>query len=171
MNRFQITADIDVALLLGTLTEHQHGANKVKYAKLEELFESENVYFPSRYELEKSLDTLTGNIKHEVKACLHEYTDGARFGMYILKVHLPLNDKVSISDSGSARTFINGEFEVVLEMNVSKEEIHDIFEDVLISTANRAGLGVEYLDILYTSCLDVREIGDVSELNVTIVNK
>lgn len=37
MNRFQITADIDVALLLGTLTEHQHGANKVKYAKLEEL--------------------------------------------------------------------------------------------------------------------------------------
>lgn len=34
MNRFQITADIDVALLLGTLTEHQHGANKVKYAKL-----------------------------------------------------------------------------------------------------------------------------------------
>lgn len=159
INRFQITADIDVALLLGTLTEHQHGANKVKYAKLEELFESENVYFPSRYELEKSLDTLTGNIKHEVKAYLHEYTDGARFGMYILKVHLPLNDKVSISDSGSARTFINGEFEVVLEMNVSKEEIHDIFEDVLISTANRAGLGVEYLDILYTSCLDVREIG------------
>lgn len=57
MNRFQITADIDVALLLGTLTEHQRGANKVKYAKLEELFESENVYFPSRYELEKSLDT------------------------------------------------------------------------------------------------------------------
>lgn len=159
MNRFQITADIDVALLLGTLTEHQHGANKVKYAKLEELFESENVYFPSRYELEKSLDTLTGNIKHEVKAYLHEYTDGARFGMHILKVHLPLNDKVSISDSGSARTFINGEFEVVLEMNVSKEEIHDIFEDVLISTANRAGLGVKYLDMLYTSCLDVRKIG------------
>lgn len=90
---------------------------------------------------------------------MHEYTDGARFGMYILKVHLPLNDKVSISDSGSARTFINGEFEVILEMNVSKEEIHDIFEDVLISTANRAGLGVEYLDMLYTSCLDVREIG------------
>lgn len=148
-----------MALLLGTLTEQQHGANKVKYAKLEELFESENVYFPSRYELEKSLDTLTGNIKHEVKAYLHEYTDGARFGMYILKVYLPLNDKVSISDSGSARTFINCEFEVVLEMNVSKEEIHDIFEDVLISTANRAGLGVEYLDMLYTSCLDVREIG------------
>lgn len=159
MNRFQITADVDVTLYLGVLTKHKRQSSKIEYVKLDELFKSENVYLPSRYELEKSLDTLTGNIKHEVKAYLHEYTDGARFGMYILKVHLPLNDKVSISDSGSARTFINGEFEVVLEMNVSKEEIHDIFEDVLISTANRAGLGVKYLDMLYTSCLDVREIG------------
>lgn len=160
MNRFQITADIDVALLLGTLTEHQYRQSNIEYAKLEELFESENIYFPSRYELEESLGVLSGNIKHEVIAYLHENTNGKKFGMYILKVYLPLNDKVSISNSGSARTFINGEFEVVLEMNVSKEEIHDIFEDVLISTANRAGLGVEYLDMLYTSCLDVREIGE-----------
>lgn len=145
--------------MLGTLTEHQYRQSNIEYAKLEELFESENIYFPSRYELEQSLGVLSGNIKHEVKAYLHEYTDGTRFGMYILRVHLPLNDKVSISHSGSARIFVEDEFEVVLEMNVSKEEIHDIFEDVLISTANRAGLGVEYLDMLYTSRLDVREIG------------
>lgn len=36
MNRFQITADIDVALLLGTLTEHQYCQNNIEYANLED---------------------------------------------------------------------------------------------------------------------------------------
>lgn len=160
INRFQIIADIDVALLLGVLTEHDCLPDKIKYAQLEGLFEDERIYFPSRDELENSLDTLAGNFKHEVKAYLHERTDGAKFGMYILKVHLPLNSRISISSFGSARTFVKGEFETVIDINASKEEVFDIFADVLINTANRAGLGVEYLDMLNTSCLDVEQIGD-----------
>ena len=160
MNRFQITADIDVALLLGVLTEHDCLPDKIKYAQLEGLFEDERIYFPSRDELEESLETLAGNIKHEVKAYLHERTGGAKFGMYILKVYLPLNNEISISSIGSVRVFAQGEFETVIDINASKEEVFGIFADVLFDTANRAGLGVEYLDILNTSCLDVKQIGD-----------
>lgn len=31
MDRFQITADIDAALLLGVLTKHNYSANKIEY--------------------------------------------------------------------------------------------------------------------------------------------
>lgn len=64
MNRFQITADIDVALLLGALTEHQYRQSNIEYAKLEELFESEHIYFPSRYELdiEQMFDSCTFDV-------------------------------------------------------------------------------------------------------------
>lgn len=38
MNRFQITADIDVTLWLGTLLKYKHSPNKIEYTKLDELF-------------------------------------------------------------------------------------------------------------------------------------
>lgn len=54
MNRFQITADVDVTLWLGVLTKYKRQSNKIEYTNLEELFESENVYFPTRDELKIS---------------------------------------------------------------------------------------------------------------------
>lgn len=53
MNRFQITADVDVTLWLGVLTKYKRQSNKIEYTNLEELFESENVYFPTRDELSR----------------------------------------------------------------------------------------------------------------------
>lgn len=44
MNRYQITADIDVTLWLGTLLHYKHVPSKIEYINLEELFESENVW-------------------------------------------------------------------------------------------------------------------------------
>lgn len=46
MDRFQITADIDATLWLGTLLNYKHIANKIEYTNLEELFDTENVYLP-----------------------------------------------------------------------------------------------------------------------------
>lgn len=56
MNRFQITADIDVTLWLGALLHYKHVPNKIEYINLEKLFESENVYFPTRDELNFDLE-------------------------------------------------------------------------------------------------------------------
>lgn len=44
MNRFQITADIDVTLWLGTLDNFQYAPMDIGYAKLEPLFDSEDIY-------------------------------------------------------------------------------------------------------------------------------
>lgn len=38
MNRYQITADIDVTLWLGTLLHYKHVPSKIEYINLEELF-------------------------------------------------------------------------------------------------------------------------------------
>lgn len=38
MNRFQITADVDVTLWLGVLTKYKCQSNKIEYTNLEELF-------------------------------------------------------------------------------------------------------------------------------------
>lgn len=160
MNRFQITSDIDATLWLGTLLHYKHVPNKIKYANLEELFESENIWLPTYYELEDQLTELTRNIKHEIKAYLHEHAGVEKFGMYILKVYLPLDDEFRVSQFGVVSTFVNGEFETVVDINASKEEVYDIFYDVLSAATNRAGLGIENLDACNAVCLDVRKIGD-----------
>lgn len=160
MNRFQITADIDVILWLGTLLHYKHIPNKIKYTDLEELFDSENIYLPSCYELEEQLTRLAGNIKHEVVAYLHEHANVEKFGMYILKIHLPLDYTARVSQFGVVSTCVNGEFETVVEMNASEEEVFDIFYDVLSAATKRAGLGIENLDACNAVCLDVRKIWD-----------
>lgn len=160
MNRYQITADIDVILWLGTLLHYKDVPNHPDWAKLDELFDSENIYLPSRDEIEDQLTELTRNIKHEVVAYLHEHAGVEKFGMYILKVCLPLDDEVRVSQFGVVSTCVNGEFETVVEMNASKEEVFDIFYDVLSAATHRAGLGIENLDACNAVCLDVRKIGD-----------
>lgn len=77
MNRFQITADVDVTLWLGVLTKYKRQSNKIEYINLEELFESENVYFPTRDELNMNIqikgiksDNLMAKIEQVVAAAI-----------------------------------------------------------------------------------------------------
>lgn len=161
MNRFQITADIDVTLWLGALSRaKKHVQNKIEYAKLDELFKSENVYLPTSDELKNQLMTLRGNIKREFIAYLRELIDESSFKIDDMVVYLPLSDKAFIAQFGTVSTFVNGEFEAMVETNVPKEDVYNIVESSFNMAMDDAKFGIENLDALGVACLDVREIGD-----------
>ena len=160
MNRYQITADIDVTLWLGALLHYKHVPNKIEYINLEELFESENVYFPTRDELEKQLLRLSKDIKKEFKLYLREIADERKFGTYILDVQLPLGNEAFISKHGTASVFVNGTFEVVMDMNVSTECIRDIVGGALDRALDAVYQSSDYLSACGAVCLDVQEIGN-----------
>lgn len=160
MNRYQITADIDVTLWLGTLLHYKHVPSKIEYINLEELFESENVYFPTRDELEKPLLRLSKDIKKEFKLSLREIADERKFDIYILDVQLPLGNEAFISKHGTANVFVNGTFEVVMDMNVSTECIRDIVGDALDRALDAVYQSSDYLSACGAARLDVQEIGN-----------
>lgn len=160
MNRFQITADIDVTLWLGVLLHYKHAPNKIEYINLEELFESENVYFPTRDELEKQLLRLSKDIKKEFKLYLREIADERKFGVYILDVRLPLGNEAFITQRGTASVFVNGTFETVMDMNVSTEDVRDIVSGALDRALDAVYQSSDYLSACDAVCLDVQEIGN-----------
>lgn len=160
MNRFQITADVDVTLWLGVLTKYKRQSNKIEYINLEELFESENVYFPTRDEFEKQLLRLSKDIKKEFKLYLREIADERKFGMYILDVQLPLGNEAFISKHGTANVFVNGTFETVMDMNVSTEDVRDIVGGALDRALDAVYQSSDYLSACGAVCLDVQKIGD-----------
>lgn len=160
MNRYQITADIDVTLWLGTLLHYKHVPGKIEYINLEELFESEDIYLPSRDELEKQLLRLSKDIKKEFKLYLREIADERKFGMYILDVQLPLGNEAFISKHETASVFVNGTFEVVMDMNVSAECIRDIVGGALDRALDAVYQSSDYLSACDGACLDVQKIGD-----------
>lgn len=159
MNRFQVTADIDVTVWLGVLTKYKNPSNKIEYAKLDELFESENVYLPTRDELKNQLMTLRGNLKHEFIAYLRELIDESLFKIDDVVVYLPLSDETFIAQFGTVCTFVNGEFEAMVETNVPKEDVYNIVESSLNMAMDGAKFGIENIDALGVACLDVRKIG------------
>lgn len=160
MSRYQITADIDVTLWLGALLHYKHVPNKIEYINLEKLFESENVYFPTRDELEKQLLRLSKDIKKEFKLYLREIADERKFGTYILDVQLPLGNEAFISKHGTASVFVNGTFEVVMDMNVSKEDVGEIVGAALDRAVDAVYQSSDYLSACDAVCLDVQEIGN-----------
>lgn len=160
MNRFQITADVDVTLWLGVLTKYKHQSNKIEYTNLEELFESENVYLPTRDELKIQLMKLRGNIKHEFIAYLRELTDESLFKIDDVVVYLPLSDEAFIAPFGTVSMFVNGTFDALIETDAPQEDVFDVVESALNMAIDSAGFGIENLDALGMACLDVREIGD-----------
>lgn len=160
MNRFQITADVDVTLWLGVLTKYKHQSNKIEYTNIEELFKSENVCLPTRDELKNQLMTLGGNLKHEFIAYLRELIDESSFKIDDMVVYLPLSDETFIAQFGTVSTFVNGEFEAMVETNVPKEDVYNMVESSFNMAMDGAKFGIENLDALGTACLDVREIGD-----------
>lgn len=160
MNRFQITADVDVTLWLGVLTKYKRQSNKTEYTNLEELFESENVYFPTRDELKNQLMKLCGNIKHEFIAYLRELTDESLFKIDDVVVYLPLSDEAFIAPFGTVSMFVNGTFDALIETDAPQEDVFDVVESALNMAIDSAGFGIENLDALGMACLDAREIGD-----------
>ena len=160
MNRCQITADIDVTLWLGTLLHYKHVPSKIEYINLEELFESENVYFPTRDELQNQLKTVTKNLEYEFLAYLRELTDKSLFKIDNVVVYLPLSEEAFIAQFGRVSTFVNGTFDAVVETSASQEDVFDVVERALNMAMDSENLRVENLDALSMACLDVREIGD-----------
>lgn len=160
MNRFQITADIDVTLWLGALLHYKHVPNKIEYINLEKLFESENVYFPTRDELKNQLRTVTKNLEYEFLAYLRELTDKGLFKIDNVAVCLPLSDEAFIAQFGRVSTFVNGTFDTVVETSASQEDVFDVVERALNMAMDSENLRVENLDALSMACLDIREIGD-----------
>lgn len=160
MNRFQITADIDATVWLGVLEDFQYVPMKIDYAKLSEIFEFGRIHIPSRNELEQQLATLSKDIKKEFKLYLREIADERKFGMYILDVQLPLGNEAFIAKHGTASVFVNGTFEVVMDMNVSKEDVGEIVGAALDRAVDAVYQSSDYLSACDAVCLDVQEIGN-----------
>ena len=160
MNRFQITADVDMTVWLGVVKNFQHSPTNIDYVKLRELFELDGIYVPSRNELEKQLAMLSKDIKKEFKLYLREIADERKFGVYILDVQLPLGNEAFIAKHGTASVFVNGTFEVVMDMNVSTECIRDIVGGALDRALDAVYQSSDYLSACDAACLDVQEIGN-----------
>lgn len=160
MNRYQITADIDMTLWLGTLLHYKHVPSKIEYINLEELFESENVYFPTRDELQNQLKTVTKNLEYEFLAYLRELTDKSLFKIDTVAVYLPLGNNAFIATHGTANSFVDGEFEAIVEANVSKEDVDDIVGGALDRALDAVYQSSDYLSACGAVCLDVQKIRD-----------
>ena len=133
---------------------------KIDYEKLKEFFELGGIYIPSRDELEKQLLRLSKDIKKEFKLYLREIADERKFGMYILDVQLPLGNEAFISKHGTASVFVNGTFEVVMDMNVSTENVRDIVGGALDRALDAVYQSSGYLSACGAVCLDIQEIGN-----------
>lgn len=149
-----------MTLWLGTLLHYKHVPSKIEYINLEELFESENVYFPTRDELQNQLKTVTKNLEYEFLAYLRELTDKSLFKIDNVVVYLPLSEEAFIAQFGRVSTFVNGTFDAVVETSASQEDVFDVVERALNMAMDSENLRVENLDALSMACLDIREIGD-----------
>ena len=55
---------------------------------------------------------------------------------------------------------MNGAFEVVMDMPVSREDVYDIVGGALDRAIDSASIGIDNLSALNAVCLDVQEIGN-----------
>lgn len=132
----------------------------IDYEKLKEFFELGGIRIPSRNELEKQLATLSKDIKKEFTLYLREIADERKFGMYILDVQLPLGNEAFIAKHGTASVFVNGTFEVIMDMNASTEDVRDIVGGALDRALDAVYQSSDYLSACGAVCLDVQEIGN-----------
>ena len=91
---------------------------------------------------------------------MREISDEHKFGAYILDVQLPLDNEAFISKHGTASVFVNGTFEVVMDMNVSTECIRDIVGGALDRALDAVYQSSDYLSACGAACLDVQKIGN-----------
>lgn len=114
MNRFQITADIDVTVWLGVIEDFQYAPMNIDYKKLKEFFELGGIYIPSHNELENQLVALSHDIKKEFMHYLCIIVDEQSFKIDDVAVYLPLANNAFIATHGTANSFVDGEFEAIV---------------------------------------------------------
>lgn len=160
MNRFQITADIDATVWLGVLEDFQYAPMNIDYEKLKEFFELGGIYIPSHNELENQLVALSHDIRKEFMHYLCIIADEQVFRIDTVAVYLPLNNNAFIATHGTANSFVDGEFEAIVEANVSKEDVGDIVGGALDRALDAVYQSSDYLSACGAVCLDVQEIGN-----------
>lgn len=160
MNKFSINADIDATVWLGVLEDFQYAPMNIDYEKLKEFFELGGIYIPSHNELENQLVALSHDIRKEFMHHLCIIADEQVFRIDTVAVYLPLDNKAFISKHGTASVFVNGTFEVVMDMNVSTECIRDIVGGALDRALDAVYQSSDYLSACDRACLDVQKIGD-----------
>lgn len=160
MNKFKAAADIDTTVWLGVLEDFQYAPMKIDYEKLKEFFELGGIYIPSRDELEKQLVALSHDIRKEFIHYLCLLADEQSFKIDDVTVYLPLNNNAFIATHGTANSFVDGEFEAIVEANVSKEDVGDIVGGALDRALDAVYQSSDYLSACGAVCLDVQEIGD-----------
>lgn len=160
MNRFQITADIDATVWLGVIEDFQYAPMNIDYEKLKEFFELGGIYIPSRNELENQLVVLSHDIRKEFMHYLCLLADEQSFKIDDVAVYLPLDNNAFIDTHGTANSFVDGEFEAIVEANVSKEDAGEIVGAALDRAVDAVYQSSDYLSACDAVCLDVQEIGN-----------
>lgn len=161
MNRFQITADIDATVWLGVFEDFQYAPMNIDYEKLKEFFELGGIYIPSHNELENQLVALSHDIRKEFMHYLCIIiADEQVFKIDTVAVYLPLGNNAFIVTHGTANSFVDGEFEAIVEANVSKEDVGDIVGGALDRALDAVYQSSDYLSACDRACLDVQKIGN-----------
>lgn len=128
--------------------------------KLKEFFELGGIYIPSHSELENQLVALSHDIRKEFMHHLCIIADEQVFRIDTVAVYLPLNNNAFIATHGTANSFVDGEFEAIVEANVSKEVVGEIVGAALDRAVDAVYQSSDYLSACGAVCLDVQEIGD-----------
>ena len=116
MNRFQITADIDVTVLVGKFTHGTPPLGRVTYNELQKLFEVDGQYFPISSPLKLELSTLKEGIGMEFMANLYEDGNPSNFELDAFEVILPMDGTANIYENGEATAVSRGFFKAVVEV-------------------------------------------------------
>lgn len=102
MNRFQITADIDVTVLIGKFAHSAPLLGIVTYNELQKLFEVDEQYFQISSQLKFELATLKEGIKMEFMANLYADDNPSSFELDAFEVILPMDGTANIYENGEA---------------------------------------------------------------------
>ena len=160
MNKFKAAADVDASVLVGELSQTTAAPNRVTFAEVQSLFESEGNYFNISSPLDIELKELGDGIKTEFLANLCANIDGDEFKLCAYKIILPVDGTAYISKDGIVRAFIKGYFEAIVETTASKDNTRDILADVLDKAIDDAYSHCECVDSCGAYPMDIYEIGE-----------
>lgn len=82
------------------------------------------------------------------------------FRIDAVAVYLPPNNNAFVATHGTANSFVDGEFEAIVEANVSKEDVGEIVGAALDRAVDAVYQSSDYLSACVAVCLDVQEIGN-----------
>lgn len=160
MSRYQITADIDVTVLIGKFAHSAPLLGRVTYNKLQKLFEGDGQYFPISSPLKLELSALKEGIAMEFMANLYEDGNPSNFKLSAFEVILPIDGTANIYESGEVTAVSRGFFEAVVEVtglidDVSRTVSHAL-DGALSDVYHHCGCLTDWCRY----SVEIREIGD-----------